>query len=248
MYKFLVKLPADENILKSIDADSTSHKDIFSLGHPFKTLYAVHALREYLNTQRRKEAVAEGVDEQNSSPTSARDAGLTRVMSLVVAAISDPEVISQCPGRELQIDLSSSLMDCLLSLLIGEPYRPIGPVIAPRAHKALIQDPLLPSSASQYLDSHLLERLLDILEAMLSADRSDVAVRHVPVCLHAILESCSRSIGFWEAFRSHEAVPRVLGSLIVHDERPRVRHEIAQLVMTKAGISRNVLTDPAVTR
>jgi ubiquitin carboxyl-terminal hydrolase 34 len=40
-------------------------------------------------------------------------------MSLVVMAISDPQVAAQCPNRELQIELVSALVELFVSLLGG---------------------------------------------------------------------------------------------------------------------------------
>ena len=102
-------------------------------------------------------------------------------------------------------------------------------------------DPRVPTSAYQYLDAPLLDRLLAILEAMLSATESDVAAASVTMCLQTLLESCSRTRSFWEAFRSHQAVPKLLGIMLVHGERKTVRNDTAILILGKAGIADDVL-------
>lgn len=111
-----MKLPADEKVLEAIDNTALSYTDTFPLGQPFKSLYAVHALQEYFGCWRPND-VPSTVDEQARSGS--RAASLVRAMSLVVLAISDPQVIAQCPTQELQIELGSALVQLFVSLLRG---------------------------------------------------------------------------------------------------------------------------------
>ncbi|KAL2018794.1 hypothetical protein VTK56DRAFT_352 [Thermocarpiscus australiensis] len=216
IYGFLIKLPADENILEAIDQPSLSYLDMFPLGQPFKSLYAVHALHEYLGSPRPKLA-ASHVNEQVGDTkgwSSRRAASLSRAMSLVVPAISDPQVAAQCPSRELQIELSSALVELFVSLL---------------------KDPQLPASAARFLDSRLLDRLLDILSVALSANTPGCAIKHVPLCLQSIFESCSMSDDFMSAFRVHPDVPRLLEDLLLNAPRVAVRQRTALLIRQKCG-------------
>jgi ubiquitin carboxyl-terminal hydrolase 34 len=53
IYYFLVKFPVYERLLRDFDTD-TPHSEIFPLGQPFKSLYAIHALKEYIVGQTQK--------------------------------------------------------------------------------------------------------------------------------------------------------------------------------------------------
>ncbi|GAB1320503.1 USP domain-containing protein [Madurella fahalii] len=214
IYSFLVKLPADEGVLESIDSPSLSYLETFPLGQPFKSLYAVHALHEYLDSQRRTSTISV-VDKQDDEADwwpSQRAASLVRAMSLVVPAVSDPQVAAQCPSHELQIELASALVELLVSLL---------------------KDPELPASTAQLLDAPLLDRLLAILSVALSADTVESATKHVPLCLQSIFESCSMSDVFMSAFCTHPEVPGLLGDLLLKEPRVAVRQSIALLIEQK---------------
>ncbi|KAK4237057.1 hypothetical protein C8A03DRAFT_16355 [Achaetomium macrosporum] len=208
IYGFLVKLPADEKLLETIDDPAISYLDTFPLAQPFKSLYAVHALREYLGLQRPKSAVNEQRPEGYRKPNPRKNC-LTRAMSLVVPALSDPQVAAQCPNRERQVELGSALVDLFVSLL---------------------RDPELPVSAAQFLDTQLLDRLLSILSLAASSNTPQNAIKHAPLCLHAILESCSLSDAFMSAFRVHPEVPRLFEHLLLNDPRVAIRHDTALLI------------------
>ncbi len=109
----------DEHILRTIQQNSTAYKEIFPLGQPFKCLYGVHVLDEYLALSRRRTASSRlatlQIDMEGSSDT--LPTSLTRGMTLVVAAIADPEVIARCGSHDLQIQLASSLLECFVCLL-----------------------------------------------------------------------------------------------------------------------------------
>jgi ubiquitin carboxyl-terminal hydrolase 34 len=53
IYYFLIKFPVYERLLADFDTD-TPHAEIFPLGQPFKSLYAIHALKEYIVGQTQK--------------------------------------------------------------------------------------------------------------------------------------------------------------------------------------------------
>ncbi|KAK0630801.1 hypothetical protein B0T17DRAFT_231975 [Bombardia bombarda] len=210
VYNFLVKLPADEKVIKVLEDPSTSCRDIFPLGQPFQSLYAVHALREHLTSQRDKLRAIES-EAHDSSKGLIFAKSLARTMSLVVSAISDPEILNQCPNVALQIELSSSLLDCFVFLL---------------------QDPLLPVSAAQYLDTPLLDHLLNMMpESFMAAP--EISTRHITLCLGGILDSCPLSSIFMSAFRAHPKIPTLLETLLLHDQRPEVRHNTIALITEK---------------
>ncbi|KAM7221465.1 ubiquitin carboxyl-terminal hydrolase 34 [Rhypophila decipiens] len=226
IYTFLVELPIDEDTLESIKNPSASYHSIFSVGQPLKTLYAVHALRGYHAAQQAKsatdlqEADADAMDVSSSASTGS----LARTMSLVVSAISDPDVISQSASTELQIELGASLVDCLMKLLAVP----------------------LPAPTASLLDGSLLDRLLVIMSTSLRADTSDSAAGHVTQCLQSILTSCSMSSSFMSAFCTHAEIPRFFESLLLCDPRATVRVMTADLIRDKIGSGAESGTDPVV--
>ena len=54
IYYFLVKFPVYDRLLRDFDSDTVSHSEIFPLGQPFKSQYAIHALQEYIISQSQK--------------------------------------------------------------------------------------------------------------------------------------------------------------------------------------------------
>jgi ubiquitin carboxyl-terminal hydrolase 34 len=236
IYSFLVKLPGDENVMKAIEDPSTPYSDIFPSGQPFKSLYAVHAVREYLASQRRKapdgqlDVSADKADDMSSSPYPGH---VQRAMALIVSAICDEEVIEQCPSQFWRIELSSSLVECLLSLLKGRMTGSAPLMFVSRSQLCTSLDPFLPASAARFLDSTLLDRLLGIMTSALSANTLESATKHIPVCLQSILESCSASQAFISAFCTHGLVPGVLETALLYDTRVEVRQSTALFILGK---------------
>ena len=54
IYYFLVKFPVYDRVLNDFASKTTSHSEIFPVGQPFKSLYAIYALRECITTQSQK--------------------------------------------------------------------------------------------------------------------------------------------------------------------------------------------------
>lgn len=223
-------------MLESVDSPSFSYLDAFPLGQPFKSLYAVHALREYLGPRRRTSTVSfSGQGSETDEWPGARAACLVRAMSLVVPALSDPQVTALCPSPELQTELASALVELLVSLLKGKVA-----ITNPAAgHPILLtpasSDPQLPASAARYLDAPLLDRLLAILSAARSLDTPESQTKHVPLCLESILESCSMSDVFMSAFCAHPEVPGLLENLLVYEPRIVVRQSVLLLIEQKCN-------------
>ena len=209
IYAFLVKLPIDEDTLEAIENPSTSYQSIFSLGQPYKTMYAVHALCEYHQSQETKFEASDAAD----GPSPLHSKSLGRIMSLVVSAISDPKVISQCSSVELQIQLGARLVECLMRLL----------------------DSQLPASIAPLLDGLLLDRLLNIMSASLSADSSYIGIKHMTRCLESIFRLCSLSSAFLSAFCTHPEIPRLFENLLLRDPRFTMRMVTAKLILGKIG-------------
>ena len=154
-------------------------------------------------------------------------------MSLVVMAISDPQVAAQCPNRELQIELGSALVELFVALLGGILQLQPRPLPFTFADAACL-DPELPAAAAEFLDAPLFGRLLAILSVAVSANSTENATNHVSLCLQSILESCSMSDGFMAAFCIHPEVPRLFEDLL-NDPQAAVRQNTAVLIRQKIG-------------
>lgn len=119
IYAFLVTLPVDDRILCVLESETTTYKDVFSIGHPLKSLYALHAIRDYLSSQ---SALAKLKQEKILY-----DGALRRVIGLVTFAISDRAVIDDSTGAELKAALATRLVEQLLAIMRGKVFR--GPPI-----------------------------------------------------------------------------------------------------------------------
>ncbi|KAH6668875.1 ubiquitin C-terminal hydrolase-like protein [Halenospora varia] len=121
IYFFLIKFPVSDRMTKRFEDASVSYAEIFPQGQPFKSMYAIHALRDYISFQAQK------------GPMSGD--GLTRAISLIVDAISDKDVLGSCTSGELRDWLALHLVDCLLQFL-KEPVIPSN--IAPHLNENLL--------------------------------------------------------------------------------------------------------------
>ena len=215
VYYFLIRLPVDEHVLQAFQTDSVSHRDIFPVGQPFKCLYAVHALRELLAARRRSAGpLQRSTDPERAQAATAEYAGgLAKVLSLMVAALCDDEVINRCTSQELRIVLSTSLVDSLVHVL---------------------KDPLQPGPALGGSDVKLATRLLEILSATTDAPPTETSTRLIHLTFQALLECCLTSRAFWTAFQQ-QLKPSLLGNLLLRDLRPAVRKLTAKLIGEKVS-------------
>lgn len=95
------------------------YRDIFPPAEPFRSLYAVHALTEYLDAVKKISSRREGDNFSDPFPDSSYPSALVRVTSLLSQAISDPEVLNhESPG--LQLQLLTLMMSQFRRLLDGE--------------------------------------------------------------------------------------------------------------------------------
>ncbi|KAJ6444692.1 ubiquitin C-terminal hydrolase [Purpureocillium lavendulum] len=120
IYDFVVNIPADGYIMSQFDGDSaSSYKKLFLPGQPFKSLYAIHALTEYIESARRATLmVAPGTTNDCSGTPSAHDEALRRSLRIVVQALSDPVVLEGTTMR-LKMRLASALMQTFAKLVQG---------------------------------------------------------------------------------------------------------------------------------
>ncbi|KAI1143859.1 hypothetical protein F5Y05DRAFT_8632 [Hypoxylon sp. FL0543] len=216
IYHFLVSLPADDSILTAFESPTTSYRDVFPIGQPFKSLYALHALREYLSTRRLKYNVMQGssqdCDVQEKSATDQQDA-LARAISLIVAAICDPEVVERGSSEVLQLKLSLELVDNFVQLL---------------------KEATDAGAVGQILNPEFQRRLLEILVGAAAVQTNQVSIELINRTFEALLESCAKSDEFWKEFRDQAIVQNVVHSLLLDEPRPIVRRNIARLIAAKS--------------
>lgn len=110
LYSFLVTLPVSEKIVDMVANDNMPYSDVFPIGQPLKSLYALHAIREHLNSL--------CPEQQPQEADKYRDA-LRRALALVVSALRDHEVISKTSRENLKAALALQLVEQLFAILRG---------------------------------------------------------------------------------------------------------------------------------
>lgn len=101
----------DDHILDLLRDEVTSYEKIFPIGHPLKSLYALHAMKEYLSSH---------CSQPTANDASIKYEGaLRRLLQLVVSAISDPDVIDTCSDADLKFILALRLVEQFSAILRG---------------------------------------------------------------------------------------------------------------------------------
>ncbi|KAI1743518.1 hypothetical protein F4680DRAFT_347067 [Xylaria scruposa] len=214
IYKFLISLPADDSILAAFESPSTSPRDIFPLGQPFKCLYAIHALREYLSTRRLKTTMHASSREATTEQQLGNEQqyAVAKAIALIIAAICDPDVIGQCSNVDIRLQLSLELVDNFAQLL---------------------KESIEPNLLTQLLTAGLYERLMAILISGVKADGDKISVDLVHRCFESLLECCAKSDSFWTIFWGQAVVGEVIQTLLLSDERPFIRKTIVKLITAR---------------
>ncbi|KAN0095287.1 ubiquitin C-terminal hydrolase-like protein [Hyaloscypha variabilis] len=201
IYYFLVKFPVYERLMRDFDTD-TSHSEIFPTGQPFKSLYAIHALKEYIVGQTQKGSVNE--------------TALTRAISLIIAALSDRDVLDHCASDDLRDCLALHLIDCFVHFM---------------------KEPIPPASIAPYLNDILLQRLLQLLHDAKGIQSSQNSVHLTWRSFEAILEGCIHNPELWSHFASYLASNTLLRELLLDDPRPLIRKSVAKHIVSKCTFS-----------
>lgn len=119
IYDFVINLPSDGHILSQFDSEATSYKELFLPGQPYKSLYALHALTEYLETSRQAASTGiPGADANRGDTANAHEEAIRRALRLVVQALSDTEVL-EGTTTQLKVRLASALMQTFAKLVQG---------------------------------------------------------------------------------------------------------------------------------
>lgn len=101
-------------MLSTVGQQTVTYQEVFPTGQPLKSLYALYAIQEYLDTQR---SLARSKGEEELY-----ERALLRALDLIVCAICDREVVNKGSGADLKIVLALRFVEMLLSILRGMYY------------------------------------------------------------------------------------------------------------------------------
>lgn len=103
IYTFLVQFPVYERILEDLNNLSTPYTEIFPLGRPYKALYGLHGLTQYISSQSLQGSVDEAVS--------------GRAMALLISVISDSKFLKGDTPQTIRQTLAVHFISSLASLL-----------------------------------------------------------------------------------------------------------------------------------
>ncbi|KAF7921904.1 uncharacterized protein EAE97_011195 [Botrytis byssoidea] len=103
IYSFLIQFPVYDRILQDLSNSIVPYTEIFPLGQPYKALYSLYGLKQYISTQ--------------SSKGSVDNAVFDRAMTLLVAAISDPRFLDNGALQAIKENLTMHFISSFTSLL-----------------------------------------------------------------------------------------------------------------------------------
>ena len=205
IYQFLTKLPADPQALESFDSESTSYMQVFPIGQPFKCLYAIYALAEYIDAYRRRMTTWPDRDDTEATYL----ATIKKALGLIFSAISDPQIIDSCPSDHVKMQLSLSLMNALVDFL--------------RAWRM--------STSEKWSEMVVpLARLASILRAAKSVEDEN-SCPLISSTFTAILQLSSIKDGIWEELKKIGDFGSLVQELLM-DRRSDVRTRVAKTLDT----------------
>lgn len=222
IYDFLVTLPVDEHILDLLTKNTTSYLDIFPIGQPLKSLYALYAIGEYLNPL---SPLANPSDESGGY-----DCALRRILKLVVSAISDRKVIDSGSGAILKAKLASRLVRQFARILTGTVRQFAS---GTQFTNLITTDPARGPLTAEGLDATLVERLGDLLSSALAAEPNPPITDLVIETFKAMLETCTLKSELWERLQSQMEFRATVKKLLIDDDRDVVRKSIAGCIRDK---------------
>ena len=152
-----------------------------------------------------------------------------RALTLVVEAISDKDILNQCPTENLRDHLANQLIESLLDLIRGEFFH----IDLLYCVFSWCKAPSLPSSVTPHFDELLLERLFQLLRMAISAPATQETVLLTCRSFEAILEISMLSASFWSSVEKHMLNSTILRELILDDPVSSVRKTATKLIMDR---------------
>ncbi|KAI9167392.1 Ubiquitin carboxyl-terminal hydrolase [Paramyrothecium foliicola] len=208
IYNFLTRLPAHGSIMSLFENEGTAYEDVFPRGESFKSLYAIHALREYINTARQTNNIANGSASPGNFTSSSFAEALNKSLSLVVQAISDETTTEEQTSRIMQKQLTATYIHTLLQLL---------------------QDVQIVDSASRSFAFPPYARLLQVLSDA-AVERDELAISLTSSSLATILRLALMKTEFWKAVSADDRFQKILLKLILQDDRKAMRNTAVNLI------------------
>ncbi|KAG5923160.1 hypothetical protein E4U42_005032 [Claviceps africana] len=209
IYDFLVRLPADGEFTERFESDTASHLDIFLKGHPFKTLYAIHAIGDYVEAAHYQRQQVHPDAEGASKRVYSFQQALGKSLQLVVDAIADPELLD---------GVSSALRLRIVESLV-QTYMKLFDVATKNTPKIeLKSNILLPAT-----------RLYEIL-CLAKEHDDDPSLKLIDGACAAIFRVGSESLDFWNILVSKTKFLELIANLVLKDPRRLVKQTVVELI------------------
>lgn len=212
-------------MLTTVGQQTVTYQEVFPAGQPLKSLYALYAIQEYLNTQ--------GCLTSSNSEEGTHERALLRALDLIVCAICDREVVNKGSGAELKIVLALRSVELLLAILRGMqcyPYLYFGGWLT-------IADPLRASPLPKVLNYLLVERLLEILSSCFRTEPTPSSANLLNATFQAILDTCSLDLELWNKLCSQADIKLLAQKLLLDDSRDVVRKSAARVIGERTTLS-----------
>ncbi|CAK7220748.1 hypothetical protein SEUCBS140593_004335 [Sporothrix eucalyptigena] len=247
IHEFLVQLPTNDEFLSHFDKDDLAYTDVFYIGQPYKSLYAMHALHEYLLRRLQQTDEAESIatvlvpspkssetaDVQMQTPDST-DVELTA--SDAAAAISETAAFYSSALSTAVRLITSAICDPNVTQVSANPSLQVRLNIQLLEMLGFVLScPQLPSSSFNNLDAKLLDRLMDILLEEFQSGRADSVSTLIKDSFTAVMKACTLSREFWEAFKKHEKSRDLIERLLFLDDRLEIRQLAESHIGEKIG-------------
>ncbi|KAJ3461759.1 hypothetical protein MRS44_010312 [Fusarium solani] len=226
IYHFLVKLPTDGHLLKSIDSNTTSYQQIFPPRQPYKSLYAVHTLLEYIEAAFHGRIDNEDPKDDPTDPgqSSTYTKALKTGISFATQAISDKNVFDQA-SVSLRLKLTGTLIHAFRRLL-DNTLRSTG-TLAGSSMVTELYTPGRPVSTDIVIVPEP-ARLVEILTCAIDSpgDASPVIAGTLALTLRlSIINSA-----FWAKLNTNPDFVALLHRALLTDPRPGVRSLVVKLI------------------
>ncbi len=268
IHEFLVQLTVDERFLSLFEQDGLSYKEVFSIGQPYKSLYALHALREFLIMRHRQANEGAAVAFAASKESNVSNANNADDIDTKMATPESMETAVESPQKDEPASEEQPAADGAAKAAYRPQTYTAALEIATTLITAAICDPSITEvSAStdlqvdffvkllqlldfvlegslqnelvpKSLDAHFLERLMDILSTALENGLTKSSTHLVKLAFRAIMNSCSLSCEFWVAFKSHPKTSALIKCLLLGDDRLAVRQLAEHQIGDKVVLGR----------
>ncbi|KAG6074888.1 hypothetical protein E4U30_001701 [Claviceps sp. LM220 group G6] len=222
IYDFLAQLPADGEFTARFDSNDASYLDIFHKGYPFRTLYAIHAIGDYVEAAQYQREQADLDAEGASERLGSFQQAIEKSLRLVVDAIADPELLDGV-SPALRLRIAGSLVRI---------YVKIFTVATQKTPRVELESGVLPSAT----------RLYEIICLAKEHDGDDSSLALIDHTCAAILRVGSESLDFWNAVISKTKILELIANLVLKDPRKLVKQTVAELVEDATSAHTNTLS------